>query len=242
MLPVLAATALIALAPTPDDPGSPVYFGGCPHRTGTSATVIIPSTARVVTEQGAVEAGDELAVLAPDGSCAGVAVWSGEGIAVSVWGDDPFTPVLDGLLEGDSIEFAAYDASEGLELGAATVVYEEEFAPAEGYRRDDLYVLGVAAAATDMEEGPSELRLEQSYPNPATDRTMVPFVLSAPGTVSLEVFDTLGRRVLAPLAGDRLSAGAHRVEVDVQDLAPGLYVYRLVVDGEVRQRTLTVSR
>ncbi len=241
MFSTVAAVALIAVPPV--GPTSPTHFSNCPDRTGSSVTVIVPSWATVATAGGQLETGDELAVLAPDGSCVGVGVWDGEGFALPVWGDDPFTPVLDGLLDGDPLTFAAYDASEGILLESVAVTYDEAYASAEvGYHGDDFYVLGATGSTATSPSADTEFRLEQTYPNPARGATTVPFALDAAGPVRLEVYDVLGRIVLTPLTGDVMDAGAHTVQIDASALAPGRYVYRLAMGEKVLQRTLTVVR
>lgn len=247
LLSILASLSLITAGPigVVEDGGATAltHFSQCSHRTGAGATVIIPASAEIITSTGDIEVGDEVAVLAPDGSCVGAGVWNGEGIAVTVWEDDPFTPVLDGLVEGDPLEFATYDASAGIELEGAVVKYEAEFEPREGYDRDALYIVGARSSTAD-EDGPADgaLRLEQNYPNPVRAETTIPFSLEATGTVRLEIYDTLGRLVSAPLHSEAYGPGQHTVQVDAAGLAPGLYVYRLTVDGTAQQRTLTVTR
>jgi hypothetical protein len=65
------------------------------------------------------------------------------------------------------------------------------------------------------------------------------YTLARPSDARLEVFDALGRRVAVVAAG-RLPAGAHGAAVDASDLRPGVYVMRLLADGEVAVRTLVV--
>ncbi len=237
MLAALSAIALVALAP------DPIYFADCPSRTGSSATVVVPSWAGVSMSKGALEAGDELAVLAPDGSCVGSGVWSGDGFAIAVWGDDPFTPVLDGLLDGDALSFAAYDATGGGAMETVSVAYDESFALSEaGYQGNDLYVLGASETNAATPPASDALRLDQTYPNPMRGSATVPFSLDRSGPVRLDVYDTLGRLVLTPVDGETLEPGDHAVPIDASGLAPGQYLYRLTAGGEVRQRSLTVVR
>ena len=252
MTTLLAALALL-LVPVPPPgtstpaaalraPAAPQHFTECPHRTGASAVVIVPTTAQVSTPSGPLGVGDEIAVMAPDGTCAGVGVWNGSGLAVTVWEDDPFTPERDGLLAGDPLTFSAYDASEGVAHTFAKVGYEQAFGEGGQYSRDALFVVTTTQASPGVEPPePAVFALGQSYPNPALGRATVPFSLDARGPATVEVFDALGRLIARPVAGE-LGAGAHEVPLDVSGFAPGLYVYRLSAGGEVRQRALTVAR
>lgn len=250
MIALLAALALGLVPPTEAPthtaatgaPAAPQHFTACPHRTGASAVVIVPTTARVSIPSGPLSVGDEIAVVAPDGTCAGVGVWSGSGLAVTVWEDDPFTPERDGLLPGDPLAFSAYDASEGVAHALAKVGFEQAYGEGGRYSRDALFVVTTTQASPSVEgPAPDVFALGQSYPNPTRGRAAVPFSLDQRGPATVEVFDALGRLVARPLDGE-LGAGAHEAALDVSGLAPGLYVYRLTAGGQVRQRSLTVAR
>ena len=82
---------------------------------------------------------------------------------------------------------------------------------------------------------PERFALGAVYPNPFRQATTVPFTLAEPGTVTLDVYDVLGRHV-ATLAAGRLAAGAHTATWNGRDrrgapAAAGLYVVRLRADG-----------
>ncbi|MFI5370831.1 MAG: FlgD immunoglobulin-like domain containing protein [Candidatus Eisenbacteria bacterium] len=94
---------------------------------------------------------------------------------------------------------------------------------------------------------PSEPMLLGSWPNPAVHDVHIAFMLpsAAPGSVSLEVFDTAGRRV-RKLDG-AFAAGRNEVVWDGRDergsSAPaGLYLYRLHVGGQVWTDRLALVR
>ena len=84
------------------------------------------------------------------------------------------------------------------------------------------------------------LALLAAAPNPFRGRTQLRFRLDAPGDVSLEVFDTLGRRV-ASLAG-AFGPGEHPVPLDGAALAPGTYLVRLAAAGQVRTQRIVRVR
>ncbi len=89
----------------------------------------------------------------------------------------------------------------------------------------------LAAGRNPYQVVPESFVLEQNYPNPFNPTTSIAFELPADGDVSLEVFNTLGRRVRVLHAG-YLSAGRHVVEWDGLNeghrrVASGVYFYRL---------------
>lgn len=261
MTAVLAALAALIAVPVPGvvPPGAqvekapaaeeaparlvPRHFTECPRRTGASSVLIVPASAvasRTATEV-PLGVGDEVAVVAPDGSCAGVGVWDGDGIAVTVWEDDPFTPERDGLSPGDPLQFATYDADAGTVRDDLEVSYTADFGAETGFSRNALYIVGAVKESGEPAPDEPGLDLAQNFPNPVRAHTTLPFSVEESGPVSLEVFDALGRLVARPVAEHR-TAGAYEVPLDASALAPGLYVYRLTAGGEVSQRTLTVAR
>jgi hypothetical protein len=80
------------------------------------------------------------------------------------------------------------------------------------------------------------------YPNPSAGASTVTLTLAAATTVEVTVYDVLGRKV-ASLSEGRLSAGMHRLSVDVSTLPAGLYLVRATVDDrQVSTRGMTVVR
>lgn len=84
------------------------------------------------------------------------------------------------------------------------------------------------------------------FPNPSTDQATVRFDLAAAAAVSVDVFDTLGRRVLAASSATFGAGVDQRVSLDTQRLAPGLYAYRVTAitagSAETQSGRLTVVR
>jgi protocatechuate 3,4-dioxygenase beta subunit len=72
--------------------------------------------------------------------------------------------------------------------------------------------------------------LEQNYPNPCKDFTTIPFSLTHPSEVVIELWDLSGKKVATPLHTN-LNAGTHTCEIDFNKLglAKGNYGYQFVV-------------
>jgi hypothetical protein len=84
-------------------------------------------------------------------------------------------------------------------------------------------------------------RLGQSWPNPASGPVRIEYETTAPGPVSIVLFDGLGRRV-ATLADGPHPAGRHAVHVPDRGLPPGVYLYSMVAPGFRASRRMTVLR
>lgn len=84
--------------------------------------------------------------------------------------------------------------------------------------------------------------LGQNYPNPFSAATTIPFTLPAESRIALSVIALDGRTV-ATLANEVYPAGSHEVAFTPENLPAGSYLYRLEVDGIVRElRQLTFTR
>ncbi len=67
--------------------------------------------------------------------------------------------------------------------------------------------------------------LRRNYPNPFASQTTFELALPEAGAVTVEVYDTVGRRVATLVDGQR-TAGSHRVTWDARGAASGVYVVR----------------
>jgi len=80
---------------------------------------------------------------------------------------------------------------------------------------------------TDVATGtPASYTLSQNFPNPFNPSTDIQFTLAKAGTVSLKVYDMLGREV-ATLANGEYAAGVHHVMFNATNLPSGAYFYSL---------------
>ncbi len=74
---------------------------------------------------------------------------------------------------------------------------------------------------------PTDFSLEQNYPNPFNPSTTIRFSLPTAQTVSLKVYDLLGREVASLLNNERKAAGSYEATFNATALTSGIYIYRL---------------
>ncbi|MEM1116357.1 MAG: T9SS type A sorting domain-containing protein [Bacteroidota bacterium] len=97
----------------------------------------------------------------------------------------------------------------------------------------------VANEAGPGREG--DLVLSAVYPNPTTGLARIDVTAAAGETVSVDVYDVTGRRVISVLDGAPV-AGRRAVTIDTQALSAGVYVVRAESGRDVATRRLTVVR
>ncbi|MER3523976.1 MAG: hypothetical protein C4326_07885 [Ignavibacteria bacterium] len=98
---------------------------------------------------------------------------------------------------------------------------------------------------------PSGFALEQNYPNPISAQsasssggslsTTIRFSVPQASVVSLKVFNALGQEVAQLVAGEH-ATGAYAVRWNANELASGVYYYRLTAGGVVQTKRMVVVR
>ncbi|MBO6523511.1 MAG: T9SS type A sorting domain-containing protein [Balneolaceae bacterium] len=93
---------------------------------------------------------------------------------------------------------------------------------------------------SDNTDIPDKIELHQNYPNPFNPSTIIRFALPENSTVTLTVFDLLGRKVAELMNQEHLRAGNHQALFNANRLSSGVYYYRLDVNGKsiIKQMTL----
>ena len=77
---------------------------------------------------------------------------------------------------------------------------------------------------------PKKFRLEQNYPNPFNPTTTIQFALPKPSSVTLKLFDILGREI-AVLVDEDFQPGEYKVVFDARSLSSGVYFYQIRMDN-----------
>jgi acetylornithine deacetylase/succinyl-diaminopimelate desuccinylase-like protein len=95
---------------------------------------------------------------------------------------------------------------------------------------DDLEVIAIGDV-TSSEETPTFAASLSVHPNPFNPKTTFKFNLPNRGWADLRIYDTTGAEVARPIAAN-LDAGAHVSEFDGSGLSSGIYLVRLLLDGE----------
>jgi hypothetical protein len=79
------------------------------------------------------------------------------------------------------------------------------------------------------------------YPNPTSSMTNVNYTLASEATVTIEVVNMLGERVVSENKGTQ-QAGTYNNQIDFSNLNAGIYMINFNVDGVVSTTRLTVAK
>ncbi|MCX6134323.1 MAG: T9SS type A sorting domain-containing protein [Ignavibacteriales bacterium] len=88
---------------------------------------------------------------------------------------------------------------------------------------------------------PSTFVLRQNHPNPFNPSTRIEYAVPISGTMSLRVFDMLGREV-AVLVDGNVEAGWYSVNFNARQLSSGVYLYRLESSGFAQTLKMVVLK
>ena len=90
------------------------------------------------------------------------------------------------------------------------------------------------------EDRTGAVALKPAFPNPATGQALIGYSLRETTNVTFTVTDLLGRTVRTISQG-RTLAGDHTLQLDVQNLPAGVYVYSLQAGSTKLSRKLIVQ-
>jgi photosystem II stability/assembly factor-like uncharacterized protein len=95
-----------------------------------------------------------------------------------------------------------------------------------GWSIDNIIIQEQFVAVNDEMNLPTKFELSQNYPNPFNPTTKINFSLPSDSKVKLKVFNTLGEEVTT-LVNETRNAGVHLIEWNANNLASGIYLYRI---------------
>ncbi len=92
------------------------------------------------------------------------------------------------------------------------------------------------------EKTPTTDILNQNYPNPFNPATVISYQLAVNSSVSLKIYDELGKEITTLVDNEEQNAGAHQVSWNAKDgrgiaVSSGAYFYRLYINN-----TLSITR
>ena len=109
-----------------------------------------------------------------------------------------------------------------------------------------LFVLGGGVIASPVEDletptTPTNFELSQNYPNPFNPSTTIPFVLPEKSHVRLSLFNILGKEIMEIANGD-YGSGRHEVVFTAENLATGIYFYRIETEQFTSVKKLVFAK
>lgn len=95
--------------------------------------------------------------------------------------------------------------------------------------------------ADQVQQTPSEYKLQQNYPNPFNPATTINYQIPQTGFVQLKIYDMLGAEV-ATLVNETKSEGYYSVNFNADNLPSGVYIYSLRVNDFIQNNKMTILK
>ena len=76
-----------------------------------------------------------------------------------------------------------------------------------------------------------DFKLDQNYPNPFNNQTNINFSLSEQASVSIKIYNVIGKLVESPLVNKVYQVGSHSIQFDSEGLSSGIYYYSLELNN-----------
>jgi photosystem II stability/assembly factor-like uncharacterized protein len=99
----------------------------------------------------------------------------------------------------------------------------------------------IALPVQKMSELPSAFILDQNFPNPFNQSTVIKFYIPYNDMVSLRVYDILGKQV-ATLVNEQLQKGYYTSTLDASGLPGGVYFYSLQTKSSYQTRKFLLNK
>ncbi|MCP4583394.1 MAG: T9SS type A sorting domain-containing protein [candidate division Zixibacteria bacterium] len=88
---------------------------------------------------------------------------------------------------------------------------------------------------------PSVFSIKQNYPNPFNANTTIDYGIPEDATVTIDVYDLLGRRV-ATLVDGFQTAGYHTISWNAGNMTSGMYFYKIQANDYVEQKSMMLLK
>lgn len=234
LLMLLGSSGLAATAQAKQAPA----FEACPQDTSqaSNATVYVPNNLEGPSGE-LLQAGDQIALFTPDGTCTGVGTWTGEPLAITVYGSDDWSS-FDGYDESELLHFRFQDVSGQISrpLAGTYETCEEsgQFTCQDDgrYVADALYTL-LGFLPFSLAPTAEPYALEAPAPNPFTRQASFRLTVDRTQNVTVAAYDLLGRQVALLYEGSLGANAPRRFSFEGRARASGLYFIR--VKGETFQ-------
>jgi len=197
--------------------------------TGSNMHLVIPDNSWTID----VVENDEVYAYDAQGELIGAAKITFPITVITLWGNDQSTPEKDGLFD-----------SEGWTLVVNSILQNKMYqldyqieGNNDGYEQDQLIIASEITYSINL----NDIALFNSIPNPTNDLTEIGLYLEAEQSVDLSVYNLLGDEIRVLKRGI-LAEGYHSVQLNVDQMAPGTYFYRLETDSKSITKRLEVIK
>lgn len=133
-------------------------------------------------------------------------------------------------------------------MGYRFALFSHATAMAGGYAdfdyfrvEDTLFDLQATSSVNHENTHPKRFHIEANYPNPFNPTTQISYDIEQHTNVRIDVFDVVGRQVTS-LVNEFKSPGSYTVTFNANNLASGIYLYRMQAGNYIKTRQMTLIK
>lgn len=132
----------------------------------------------------------------------------------------------DSLIKIDTIKNFIWLAKNGTQVNVQLGYFSS------GIGESEIFTIGVAKILPTSnvkhfnEKIPDNFILEQNFPNPFNNSTIIKYQLPSDGFVTLKIYDLLGKE-METLVSENLKAGIYSFKFNAKNYSSGIYIYKL---------------
>ena len=211
------------IAQTAKSSSSNIYFQN-KLNTGSNMTLGIPVDAWENTPS----IGDEIGIFNSLGNLVGSSVFTGDNLAITIWGNDEF--INSACEAGKSFTIRNWNHNTGNE---SSIIVESWESGSDIYADNAISI----AAKLSVVDG----LVLQNYPNPALSYTEIEYSIDKDSYVNLTVYNSIGE-VVEVLVSEFTLAGTHKLMLNTSSYEAGVYLYTLSTPSLNKTKALHVVK
>jgi len=196
-------------------------------KTQSSHLIIVPATSNEISLQNL-----NLGAFTTNGTCVGITEITSENTVISIYADDPTTPEIDGMMDGEEIMLRIFDPEKGTDI-PLNPVFDASFADADGkFRVNGLSMVDVK---TSLPENETDMQVSL-YPNPANNFVNIEVAGTRFSDATILFYDLTGQVVLQTTFQE---VSVTRIETN--PLPAGIYQVVVQSEGDRISRKLVIK-
>ena len=212
-------------------PTYPLYNYSKAINTGDNMIIGIPLNAW----NSIPEIGDEIAAYNSKGNLVGSVTFNGESTALTVWGDDPTTEYVEGLVVGENINLEIWRQSDNT---IEVISIDNWVEGSDIYVSNGIAVAGNARFNSTLDMG---YELYSNFPNPFDLQTTISFFVPDYGNVKIAVYDLVGNMV-KELTNTNFEPGMYDLQFESGNLAQGAYFVKMQAGGTILTKKIDIVK
>jgi len=105
-----------------------------------------------------------------------------------------------------------------------------------------VFIIDIISTVEELLGGiPTEFDLNQNYPNPFNPSTIIKYAVPESSPVSIRIYDLTGQEVTV-LVNEVKQAGTYELEFNAENLASGVYIYRMIAGSFVQVKKMSLLK